>query len=73
MRRAAAATATADTSHDSSASHRGASIAVSTPIEQPGSNALRYRADGSIATLIAYFRRSYQRDVNPHGSGDAAY
>jgi hypothetical protein len=42
-------------------------------MEQPGSNALPYRAAGSIATLIAYFRRSYQRDVNPHGSGEAAY
>ena len=66
-------TAAAETSHDSRASHRGASIAVSSPMEQPGSNALRYRADGSIATLIAYFRRSYQRDVNPQGSGEAAY
>ena len=42
-------------------------------MEQPGSNPLRYRSAGSIATLIAYLRRSYQRDVNPHGSGVAAY
>jgi len=42
-------------------------------MEQAGSNPLRYRADGSIATLIAYLRCSYHRDANPYGSGEAAY
>jgi hypothetical protein len=26
-----------------------------------------------MATLIAYFRASYQRVLNPHGSGEASY
>ena len=73
VRRAAARTAAAATSQDSRRSQRRASIAVSTPMEQPGSKALRYRRAGSSARLIAYLRRSYQRSSKPHGSGAASY
>jgi hypothetical protein len=48
------ATASGTASQASRRSQREASCAVSTPIEQPGSNASR-------ATLSAYLRASYQR------------
>jgi hypothetical protein len=49
------------------------STRASTPMEQPGSKALRYLRCGSCARLIAYLRRSYQRSSKPHGSGAALY
>src|ERR1700742_4812559 len=73
IRALAVTTAAAAPSHESRASQRGASWAVSTPIEQPGSNALRYRDQGSMARLTAYLRRSYQRVVKAYGSVDSAY
>ncbi len=73
VRSVALRTAAAEPSQASRRSQRGASCAVSTPTEQPGSNASRYRSAGSMARLIAYLRVSYQRVVNPHGSADAAY
>jgi hypothetical protein len=73
VRRAAVRTAAAATSQDSSASQRPASIRVSTPMEQPGSKALRYRAAGNNARLTAYLRCSYQRSSKRHGSAAAWY
>ncbi len=66
------ATAAVAPSQESRVSQRGASSAVSSPIEQPGSNPLRYRGQGSRAMLTAYFRRSYQRVAKEYGSADCS-
>ena len=65
VRHRAAATASGIASHASRLSQRDASCEVSTPIEQPGSNAAPYRSRGSRATVIAYLRASYQRSASP--------
>ena len=59
--------------HQMAPVQRPASIRVSTPMEQPGSKALRYRAAGNNARLTAYLRCSYQRSSKPHGSAAAWY
>jgi len=71
QRRRAAASAASATSTASSVSQRSARRRVSTPIEQPISNADPHRA-GSAASVTSYFSRSYALVVNCQGSGLAA-
>ena len=75
MRRTArgpASSARSATSTESRASQRAASCSVSTPIEQPISNAELYRLAGSAATVTAYFSASYALVAKLHGSGASA-
>jgi len=58
LRARACASAASTTSNPSNASQRCASIAVSTPIEQPASSPLAKRARGRAAMVAAYLRAS---------------
>jgi hypothetical protein len=69
----ASSTALAAESEATTSSPRRASPSVRTPMEQAGSKMRRYRSRGSEARVMAYFRRSYQRVVKPHGSGSSSY
>jgi hypothetical protein len=65
-RRRRSAWSSAATSVAVIASHLTASRSVKVPIEQPGSNACRYRG-GSIDSVIAYLRSSYHGALTATG------
>ena len=72
-RRCAASSAATLTSVLVMRSQRWARSSVSTPTEQPGSKACRYRRNGRTAIVMAYLRCSYHRVPNDHGSSASAY
>ncbi len=70
---AAVSSAAVDTSVAMTWSQRLDRAAVTIPSEQPGSKAEVYRDCGSIASVSASLRCSYQRVWKPQGSGDPSY